>query len=155
MAKFPSGATTRDEDQLDLPEEMGYAGGSLRVGGVAILGRPALERRGEIDVPPLETDSGQQVLEQLAGLSQERQTALILLEAGGLTDEHQLRIGVTGAEDDAGPRLRERAARTSGCFAGIRGKRDGALGGIHRAASVGRDSDSCLKTSNWISGGPH
>ena len=100
-------------DQLDLPEEVRLAGLDLLGLRVAVAGRAALEHVRDVDVRARETDPVQQLLEQLAGLADERHTLLVLVEAGRLADEHQLGVRVAGAEDDLRPRRRERAARAA------------------------------------------
>ncbi len=51
-------------------------------------------------------DLAEQLVEQLAGLADERLALLVLVEAGRLADEHQVGVGVAGAEHDrsCGPR---------------------------------------------------
>ena len=53
-------------------------------------------------------------VKQLTGGADERLPLLVLVEAGRLTDEHQLGAGVAHAEDDLRPRLREAAPRARG-----------------------------------------
>ena len=48
----------------------------------------------------------------MPGLPDERHTLLVLVEPGRLADEHQLGVGVTGAEDDVRAPGRERATLT-------------------------------------------
>ena len=47
-----------------------------------------------------QADLCQQLVEQLAGLAHERLALLVLVEAGRLADEHQVGVGVAGAEHD-------------------------------------------------------
>ena len=58
----------------------------------------------------LEADLGQQLVEQLAGLADEREAQPVLVGARRLADEHQLGVGVAGPEHDLGPGLVQRAA---------------------------------------------
>ncbi len=60
-----------------------------------------------------EPDSAEQLVEELAGLPDERNPALILVEAWCLADEHQVRVRVAGAEDDLRSRGRQRTARAA------------------------------------------
>ena len=53
---------------------------------------------------------GEQLVEQLAGLADERQPLLVLVEAGRLADEHQVCVRVPDAEDDLSSALCEPAA---------------------------------------------
>jgi hypothetical protein len=86
---------------------------------IAVAGRPALDHVGDIDVRPREADSAQQLLEQLAGLPDERDPVLILVEAGRLADEHQVCVRIARAEDDLRPGRRERAASAAQRFVAI------------------------------------
>ena len=56
---------------------------------------------------------GEQLVEQLPGLADEREALLVLVEAGRLADEHQLGVGVPDAEDDLRAALRERGSACS------------------------------------------
>ena len=59
-----------------------------------------------------QADLAEQLVEQLAGLADERQALLVLVAPGRLADEHQVGVGVAGAEDDGRARRGElRAAR--------------------------------------------
>ena len=55
--------------------------------------------------------SREQLVEQSAGLADERQALLVLVGARRLADEHQVGVGVAGAEDDRRARLGERGQR--------------------------------------------
>jgi hypothetical protein len=59
----------------------------------------ALERVRDKDILARQADLAQQRVEQSAGLAHERQALLVLVGARGLADEHQVGIGVPGAED--------------------------------------------------------
>ena len=100
-------------DQLDLAEEVALAGLDLVRSRVAVARRPALEHVGDVDVTALEPDPGEQLVEQLAGLADERVALLVLVEAGRLADEHQVGLRVADAEDDLRAALREAAARAA------------------------------------------
>jgi hypothetical protein len=79
---------------------------------VAVPRGAALEDVADVDMTPVEADVRQELLEQLARLPHERDPLLVLVEAWSLADEHQLRVGVSRAEDDLGPPLGEPAPRT-------------------------------------------
>ena len=51
---------------------------------------------------------------ELAGLADERDSLLVLVEAGRLADEHQVCVRVTGAEDDLRATACEHAPRAAG-----------------------------------------
>ena len=111
--------------ELDLAEEVRLAGGDLGLERIAILRRPALEHVREIDRLRREPDSGEQPRQQLPCLPGERQPALVLVVAGRLADDHQLGVGVAGAEDDLAPRLGEATPHAPGGLGGVRGERVG------------------------------
>src|SRR4029079_2117308 len=58
-----------------------------------------------------EPEPGEQLVEQLPGLADERDALLVLVEAGRLADEHQVGVRIAGAKDDLRPSLRAPAAR--------------------------------------------
>ena len=109
--------------ELDLAEEMRLAGGDLGLERVAILRRPALEHVREVDRVGREPDAGQELREQLSCLAGEREPALVLVVAGRLADDHQLGVGIAGAEDDLAPRLGETTPHAAGGLGGIGGER--------------------------------
>ena len=113
VAKLPERGDDAGPDQLDLPEQVRLAGRDLALERVAVLRRPALEDVREVDLVRVEADAREQPLEQLTRLAREREPALILVVAGRLADEHQLRIGVAGAEDDLRPRRRRASSARS------------------------------------------
>jgi hypothetical protein len=117
------------------------AGGDLGLERIPVLRRPALEDVRQVDVVAPEADAREQRRQQLARLSGERLSALVLVEAGRLAHDHQLRVGVAGAEHDAAARLGERTARTAGGLGGEGGECRDTCGGIHRAASLGGEAD--------------
>ena len=57
---------------------------------------------------------GQELIQELAGLPDERHALLVLVEARCLPDEHQVRAGVAVAEDDLRPSLRQSATGAGG-----------------------------------------
>jgi hypothetical protein len=78
---------------------------------VAVPRRPRLEHVGDEDVVAREPDLLQELVEELSGAADEREALLVLVHPGRLTDEHEVGVGIARAEDDLGPRLRQRAAR--------------------------------------------
>ena len=99
-------------DQVDLPPQVVLAGLELARERVAIVRRPALERVGDEHLLALQADLPQQLVEQLSRLPDERESQTVLVGAGGLTDEHQLRVRIPRAEHNGRPRLVQRAANT-------------------------------------------
>ena len=85
---------------------------------IAVLWRMALENVRDKDVLALEPDLPQQRLEKFSRATYERQALLVLARAGGLADEHQLRVRIAGAEDDASARARKLGAAHAGACAG-------------------------------------
>ena len=100
-------------DELELPVEIGLARRGLRGQRVAVPGRPALEDRRQVRVVQRQPDGGEEAREELAGASGERRPLAILVEAGRLADEHELRVEASFAEDDVRAPLGERAADTA------------------------------------------
>ena len=60
---------------------------------VAVPGRAAFDDVRDVDVLPAHADPLEQLLQQLPGLSDERDALLVLVEAGRLTDEHEVGVG--------------------------------------------------------------
>ena len=61
--------------------------------------RPAFQDVDDEDVRPRQPDLAEQLVEQLPGLADERHALLVLVGPGRLADEHQVGVGVAGAED--------------------------------------------------------
>ena len=81
---------------------------------VAVPGRPAHDDVRDIDVVALQPHAGEQSVQQLSGLTDERDPLLVLVEARSLADEHQVGARIAGAEHDLRPPLGEPAARARG-----------------------------------------
>ena len=94
-------------DQLDLAPQPRLAALDLLRMRIAVLRRPALQDVGDEDVVALKADPLEQRRQQLAGGSDERDSLLVLLLAGGLADEEDAGVGVSGSEDDLRPGLRK------------------------------------------------
>jgi hypothetical protein len=103
-------------DQLDLAVEVGLAGVDLVWLRVAVARRPAEQDVRDEDVRAPEADLLQELVQQLPGTADEREALKVLVHAGGLTDEHQVGVGVPGAEHHRRPALMERAAHAPGRF---------------------------------------
>ena len=76
---------------------------------MTVVGRAAFEDICDKAVVSHEADLGEELVEQLPRPPDERLSLLILVEAGRLADEHQVRVGVPVPEDDRRPTVRERA----------------------------------------------
>ncbi len=87
---------------------------------VAVAGRAALEHVRDVDVAALEPDLREQLLEQLPGLADERETLLVLVEAGRLADEHEVGARVARPEHHLRAPLRKAAARAARNGVGVR-----------------------------------
>src|SRR5918992_2875126 len=74
-------------DQLDLPEQVSLAGFDLVGSGVAVTGRAALDHVRYVHVLARQPDPGEQGVEELPRLADEREALLVLVEAGRLPDE--------------------------------------------------------------------
>ena len=103
-------------DELDLLEEVALARLDLVGLRVAVPRRAALDHVGDVDVLAREADSGEELVEELPGLADERIALLVLVEAGRLAHEHEVGGGIAHAEDDLRPPRRELAACASRRF---------------------------------------
>ncbi len=97
-------------DQIHLPAQVVLAGRDLVRVGVAVVGRPAFQGVRDEHVAARQPDLAEQLVEQLPGLPDEREPHAVLVGPGRLADEHQVGIGVAGAEHDRGPGAVEGAA---------------------------------------------
>ena len=107
-------ADHRRLDQLDLAIEVLLAVRRSPPAGVAVARRPALEHVRDEHLRARHPDLPQQRLQQFAGATDERHALLVLAGAGGLTHEHQLRVGVAGAEHDRFASRRQLGAAHAG-----------------------------------------
>ena len=125
-------------DQRDLREQVRLAGADLGGQRVPVAGRPALEDVGDEDVLAAEADALQERGQQLARGADERDAEPVLVIAGGLADEHQVRGRVAVAHDHLGAPLgagRSACSRRPRRGVGLESRR--AVGGVrHRLASV-------------------
>jgi hypothetical protein len=96
----------------------------------------ALEDVRDVDLGALKTDAGEELVEQLSRLADERVALLVLVEARRLADEHQVGVRVAGAEHDLRSPLREAAARASRDLFGERCER-GCVGHRRECRPVG------------------
>src|SRR3954452_131199 len=90
-------------DELDLAIEVRLAGLDLLRQRVAVAGRAAADHVRDEDVGALDCDLLEQLVKQLSCPPDERKTLLVLARSGRLADEHQVRVGVAGAEHELGP----------------------------------------------------
>jgi hypothetical protein len=81
---------------------------------IPVPGRAALQDIRHKHVTARQPDAGEQFVEQLAGLAHERNALLVLVEAGRLTDEHQVGLRVAGTEHDLRSPFRQPTARATG-----------------------------------------
>jgi hypothetical protein len=96
-------------DELDLAKEMALAGLDLVRHRVTVPRRTTFQDVGDKDHVPGEVDPGEQLIEELPRLADEREALLVLVKPGRLPDEHQVRIGGAVAEDNLRPAFREAA----------------------------------------------
>src|SRR5712691_9426911 len=109
-------AERRDDlwlDQLDLLPEVAFARLDLVRQGVTVAGRTAFQGVTHEDIAARESDAREQRVEELPRLADERDALLVLVEAGRLSDEHQVCLRVPRAEDDLCPALGEPALRAA------------------------------------------
>jgi hypothetical protein len=102
-------------DELDLAHQVVLAVVDLCGLRVAVAGRPALQYVADEHVRSREIDLTEELVEQLSGGAHEGDAELVLLGAGGLAHEHEVGVGVAGAEDDLRPGTDE--LRTAGALA--------------------------------------
>src|SRR4029453_6936856 len=107
-------------DQPDLGVQPGPAGGDLVRQRIAVAPRAALPHRPDVGVLAAQADALQQAVEELAGGADEGLALAVLVEAGGLADEHQGGGGVTLAEHHLGAALVQAAAGAAGDLGGDR-----------------------------------
>ena len=93
---------------------MALAGLDLLRYRIAVARRTAFQHVGDVDLFARESDAGEQLLEQLPGGADERDSLLVLVKAGRLAHEHQIGMRLTRAEDDLGAPLRKCAPRAAG-----------------------------------------
>src|SRR5215213_3186002 len=110
---------------LDLGLQIGIAGPYLAGLRLAVLepaafldGRAALYDVRQVDLLAGQVHGRQDVVEELAGSSHERQPRGVLVLPRPLTDEHQGRVGISGREDCVGAALRQVALGADGDLTG-------------------------------------
>jgi hypothetical protein len=89
----------RRVEDLQLTFEVGAAGRHLIRLGVAIPGWPAFDDVGDEDLLALPAHEAEELFEEIAGGAHERPPLAILVLAGSLPDEDDLRVRVTFARD--------------------------------------------------------
>ena len=107
-------------DELDLAKQMALAGLDLVGHGIAVARRAAFQDIGHEDQVPTEPDPGEELVEELPRLADERKALLVLVEARCFADEHQVGVRVAVSEDDLRPAFRETAARAAGDLGRVR-----------------------------------
>src|SRR5215216_4193660 len=124
------GGTAEAEDDLwpyglDLALQVGVAGPYLAGLRLAVFqpaalldGRAALYDVRQVDLLAGQVHGRQDVVEELAGSSHERQSRGVLVLPWPFADEHQGRVGIPCREDRVGAALREVALGTDGDLAG-------------------------------------
>src|SRR5215210_970034 len=112
-------------DGLDLALQVGVAGPYLCGLRLAVLepaalldGGAALHDVRQVDLLPGQVHGRQDIVEELAGPPDERQSRGVLVLAWPLADEHQRRVGISGREDRVGAALRQVALGADGDLAG-------------------------------------
>jgi hypothetical protein len=103
-------------DQVDLRAQVVMAGLDLPGLGVTVARGAAFQDVRDEHIAALEPDLVEQLVEQLSGLSDERQPHPILVGPGRFANEHQVGVGVAGAEHDRRAGLVERAADAPRCL---------------------------------------
>ncbi len=105
-------------EDLQLAAQEGRAGGHLVRLRVAVAGRPALHDVGDEDVLAAPADQRQELLQEAAGGAHEGTAEAVLVLAGPLPHEHDLRVRVTLTRHGLGALLREAAAPAGADLAG-------------------------------------
>ena len=109
-------ASQADDDlrfeQGHLVAQIADTGLLLNVQGVPVLGRAALDHVADEHLLPLQVDHGQHIVQQLARPAHKGPAGAVLLLAGALPDEHDLRVPGSLAEHHVGPGLRQAALLT-------------------------------------------
>ena len=98
-------------EHLELALQIWRAGGNLVRLGVAVAGRPALDDVGDENLLAPPADLAQQLVEQVAGRTDERAALLVLVVAGSLADEDDLGLGMALPGHGQGAALVQRAQR--------------------------------------------
>src|SRR5215207_3510994 len=121
-------AEAEDDVRLDGPDlalQVGVAGhylGGLRLAvfqpAAFLDGGPALHDVRQVDLLPGQVHGRQNVVEELAGSPDERQSRGVFVLARALADEHQRRVGISGREDRVGAALRQVALGADGDLTG-------------------------------------
>src|SRR5215213_4629521 len=100
-------------DELDLPYQIRRAGDHLVGHRIAVPGWAMLEDVGDEHVFTLEVDRGEDLVEQLARLSHERLSLLVLVRSRRLAHTHEIRVGTAHTRHGIGRRRVERTAATA------------------------------------------
>src|SRR3990172_2013672 len=130
----PHGVAAEGHDEgrvegLELALQVGQTGGELVRLGVAVVGRPALHDARDEDFLTAPGDRGQEADQEVPGPTDERSPLAVLVEAGTLADEDDLRVRVALTRDGVGAPGVE---ATTGAGADLRGD------GLQRRRARGR-----------------
>ena len=101
--RFAQGDDDLRPDQGDLAQQVGRAAFDLGLLGHAVVGRPAFNNVGNIDVGAFEGHSGDDLGQKLAGPPDEGAALKIFIPAGPLADEHERRCHPAFARHGLGP----------------------------------------------------
>ncbi len=140
--EVPEGCDELRLDQLDLAKQMRLAGRDLFGKRIAVPRGAALQHVGDEYVGSRETDPAEQRVEQLSRLPDKRHALLVLVEAGGLADEHEVCVRAPRAEDHLRASLRERTLGARGRLLRVLAERRGTLDDVHRTGSLRRGPDA-------------
>ena len=119
-AKFPRVTTTLGSTSRIWASSQGRQAAISSGCGSRFWGGRLFTTFADIDVLAAEADAFQEAVEELAGGADEGEALAVLVEAGGLADEHQVGVGVALAEHDLGAALVEAAAGAAGGLGGDR-----------------------------------
>ena len=85
---------------VDLPEQERLARRDFVRLRIAVPRRPALDHVGDVDLVAREAHRLDHLRQQLPGAADERNPLDVLVRAGRLADEHQVRVRIPDAEHD-------------------------------------------------------
>ena len=145
VAKLPRVATSFGSMSSIWRKRCGSQDAISSGSGSRFPARPALEDVRDEDVRARQADAAEELVEELPGLTHERDALLVLVESRCLADEHELRARAPGAEDDLRTPLRKGAAGAARGLLGVRSKCGGALDGVHRTVSLRRCPDATVR----------
>ena len=124
--KLPRVTTTRGATSSSWRSSHGRHEAISSAWGVAVAGRATLHHVGDVNAPVAAHPQllGHETVEELARAAHEGQTLTVLLGTGALADDHQVGVGVAGAEHDLGATLGQPAAGAARRLVGDLGEHD-------------------------------